>query len=232
MPKKLKNVKWTPKQVGTITEYSKSRSEHLTALMYTNILAGKMQFAKQSGFFKALSRKTKKSITKCKSKFQKMEQQLYLGALGVPEAHYRCFVWVRKRTRADLVKARARDFPLTTKKWNLRKKKLHSARHARLEAAEPKTNQPERDQATNSHFERVRSGLVERYLTGRLALDGISAGNSFMQADLQSEKQNSTGLSRTSAAAQALRRQTLQNQRASARSQKQNPESRTLRAVK
>lgn len=174
MGKKLKSKKWSKNEIKMIEEYSELHAKHLKTNMYQNILIGTMRFSRKLGFFKNLSKITKRSITKCKSKFQKMERKIYLGILNVPEKDYNCYLWVRKTTRIDSSRKKHLKKKLTkNKKWNLRKKKWKKEEqvNGNLKNTSDRIFLNERD---DNRFKKLRFELIKKYLNDELDLPDLT----------------------------------------------------------
>ena len=177
MVKHRKRQKWTPADVDRLRRYSKSRSAHLTTSMYQNILAGDMKYPRQKGFFQDMAKILRRSVPKCKSKFQKLEEQVYLETLGVPATHYDCFVWTRRRTRAEFDRnARARRATIKPPERNLRKKSVKIADcNTQLVKFKSQSGPKKKNYSIDklSKLKQTRVDLARQYLAGDLVLAGL-----------------------------------------------------------
>lgn len=87
---------WSRHHIETIRQYILAHADHLKSKFYENIIAGAMKYRKAKGFFKNLGRLLGRSSIKCKSKFQKMEPEIYMNFLKVPKRHFDCYEYIRK----------------------------------------------------------------------------------------------------------------------------------------
>ena len=99
MKKFSRGKKWTKKEVGLLENYAISQAEHLVFKFYENIISGSMEYRKNKGFFRELSKIIGKSSAQCKSKFQKIEEQIYLDLLHIPEDHYDLYLYIRNENK-------------------------------------------------------------------------------------------------------------------------------------
>lgn len=86
---------WTQKQIQILKQYVIQQRSHLRSKFYQNIAAGTMRFRKTKGFFIQMGVRVGKSSEKCKSKFQKMESEIYLEHLDIPERHFELYKYLR-----------------------------------------------------------------------------------------------------------------------------------------
>lgn len=101
MPRKILTKKWSDTEIKQIQEYSKNNSDELLSNFYSNIVVGYMRFRKPKKFFVNLGILLQRTSSLCKSKFQKLEKEIYLEALQIQREEYELFCWVRstKKTR-------------------------------------------------------------------------------------------------------------------------------------
>ena len=69
-----------------------------------NIINGKIRRQTIYGFFSKMSSKLNRTASQCKSKFQRMEREIYLDYLSIPEQDYLVFCWVRKGMPGESIK--------------------------------------------------------------------------------------------------------------------------------
>lgn len=93
---KSKCRKWLPEEFNQMKKYIISESQNLKSNMYINIVAGHKRFRKPRTFFIELGKIIGRSPSHCKSKFQKMENEIYLDYLKVKSEHFETFRWIRK----------------------------------------------------------------------------------------------------------------------------------------
>lgn len=96
---KNQKAKWTPKQIECLKNYAQKNKAHIASKFYQNIIKGRMQFRKAKGFFIRLGQQLGKSPAKCKSKFQKIEREIYLEVLKIPASHYKIYSYIRKHCK-------------------------------------------------------------------------------------------------------------------------------------
>ena len=99
MPRKAATKKWSKEELNKIKNYSLLNQEDLVYNLYTNIVIGYMRFRKPRRFFVNLGQILKRSSSICKSKFQKLEKEIYTGTLRIPNHHYEVFCWIRNLTK-------------------------------------------------------------------------------------------------------------------------------------
>ena len=97
MEKQSNRRRWTTNELQKMKEFIISNRTIILSNFYKNIKAGFIKFRKLSGYFIQMSRIVDRSQQRCKSKFQKMEQKIYIDYLKVPKEHYELFLWIRKR---------------------------------------------------------------------------------------------------------------------------------------
>ena len=101
--------RWTDKEIENLKNYSIQKKDELLSNLYRNIIAGIIRFRKTPRFFKEMSLLVGRSSEQCKSKFQKLEEEIYLSALEIPEHHYRVFTWLRSRKSKNPLEIRAKS---------------------------------------------------------------------------------------------------------------------------
>jgi hypothetical protein len=103
MPKKNKRKRWSETELKIIKEYVISHKEDLITNFYQNIIISVKKYPKYPKFYTNLSKKLKRSSSQCKSKFQKMEKEIYLEYLGVSENEFELFNWIRQRKKQNRI---------------------------------------------------------------------------------------------------------------------------------
>jgi hypothetical protein len=96
MARKSKRQRWNEKELNELRKYILLKGDELKLAFYQNIIEGKIIYKKCSKFFIEMSKKIKRSSNQCKSKFQKMEREIYLEILQVPEEYYLLYQCQRK----------------------------------------------------------------------------------------------------------------------------------------
>ena len=97
----LSNKKWTDKDIEIIKHYAKTNSEILRSNMIINIIAGFNRFRKPKTFFIRLGQILNKCSKLCKSKFQKLEEEIYKEELGTDDNYYDTYKWIRKLRKSQ-----------------------------------------------------------------------------------------------------------------------------------
>ena len=87
---------WTNEEKEMMVNYIKKHKHHLKEVLYVNIIHNQMKYRKRTMFFQEMSKYVKRDAPKCKSKFQKIEQKLYVDVLKIPAHHFKYFVELRK----------------------------------------------------------------------------------------------------------------------------------------
>lgn len=94
--------KWTTKDIVILEKYVATNSLQLVSNFYKNILVGYIRFGKPYEFFTKLSQKLGKSKAQCKTKFYKMENELYVEVLTVAPLDFCLFVNIRRQNRKKI----------------------------------------------------------------------------------------------------------------------------------
>lgn len=87
---------WKSEDVRKIKAFVQSQAKVLVPVFYHNILLGEIKIRKPKGFFKQMGEFLGRSGRQCKSKFQKLEERIYVEFLKVPEEDFSVFCWIRK----------------------------------------------------------------------------------------------------------------------------------------
>lgn len=177
MPKKAKVKNWTEKEVANLKKYIKENSQQLKSQLLMNILMVSMHFSKQKGFYKTLSSIVGRTLPKCKSKFQKMEKDLYLKTLKISELDYEVFQWIRFESQKEIEQQRKlkKMIQKKTRSRNLRKTKNTILEKKSLQIKKIK-KKPKYTQKKIKELTRRRTRLIKKYLKNDLNFNGISRG--------------------------------------------------------
>ena len=82
-------------------EFVIKKRESLIRNLYANILEGGLKHRRDFNFFKEMNKVLRKSVEKCKSKFQKIEKKIYEEFLDIPEKHYSLYVYLRDKKQRE-----------------------------------------------------------------------------------------------------------------------------------
>ena len=156
-----KKQHWTRAQTQTLRQYVAQHRQQLRSKFYQNIAAGKIRFRKAKGFFIQMGARLGKSSEKCKSKFQKMETDIYQGLLGIPEPHYRLYCHLRAGHR--LASSRLRQVPPAKACTCVR---MHSGNGAELPATEKASST--RTAEMQTRLENLRIKIILKCRSGEL----------------------------------------------------------------
>ena len=96
LTRKLKPQIWNDKDIMSVKNYTLSNREVLLSNMYINIIVGFVKFRKPRTFFKDLGLLLDRPSYLCKSKFQKIERELVVNLLKVPQELYNLYLYIRK----------------------------------------------------------------------------------------------------------------------------------------
>jgi hypothetical protein len=100
MPRKTKRKPWTKLETANFEKYIKKKAFLLKANFYKNIYKGKMKFRRPPRFFIEMSNKIGRTASQCKSKFQKLEKEIYLEFLDLPLNHFLVYQSIRNNNQA------------------------------------------------------------------------------------------------------------------------------------
>lgn len=96
MPRKSKRQRWTASELAHLRSYVLSKSAPLRLSLYQNLVEGSIKHKKSPRFFIEMSHLVARTPNQCKSKFQKMERDIYTAFLGVPARHYDLYARLRQ----------------------------------------------------------------------------------------------------------------------------------------
>lgn len=88
---------WNKEEIDNLKKFIKIQEKYLISNFYKNIRNGSLEIKKKSSFFREMSKYVLRSPTKCKSKFQKIEETIYIEYLKIPEDHYIYFLYLRQK---------------------------------------------------------------------------------------------------------------------------------------
>ena len=88
---------WTKDELCKFKEYIISNSKQLISNLIINIVVGYMRFRKSRTFFINMGLLLNRKSKLCKSKFQKIERQIYTDFLKLPKEYYDIFCQLRKQ---------------------------------------------------------------------------------------------------------------------------------------
>lgn len=98
MPKYLnRKSSWTQNNLDKFRIFIISEKEYLTEYFYDHLSNPLTIKRKKIGFFKKMNSFVGKSSQKCKSKFQKNEEQIYCEYLDLPREHFELFQYYKNR---------------------------------------------------------------------------------------------------------------------------------------
>ena len=183
MPKK-RSRRWTTHEIQLVRAYVRDHAVHIISNMYKNIFAGSIKHPKSKGFYKHLSAIVKRSLAKCKSKFQKMERHLYVDVLRVPVDTFELFLWTRFKSSARSEHKRfVRTVIAKKRSWHLRKSRARC--WAQSDPSDTKFIRDSRkyDRATRRLLEDVRLDLIAKWLGGDPGLPEVTSSGSLSVAN-------------------------------------------------
>lgn len=126
MYQRKRKREWTDLEVSRLKRFVKESKIDILNQFYRNLVDGYCSQRRKKGFFENMSQFVKRPSTDCKSKFQKMEEKLYLRTLEIPKNHFLAFK--NKNKTKQIQKSKNIFFKLQiTQFFNFfRKKILHS----------------------------------------------------------------------------------------------------------
>lgn len=95
----IKKKIWTAQDLTNLNKFIISQHQSLIKNFYMNIIENKLKHRKAFQFFNMMSRYVERTITECKSKFQKHERIIYKDYLEIPEEHFELFLFLRKKKK-------------------------------------------------------------------------------------------------------------------------------------
>lgn len=159
--------KWTKAQTQILRQYVTNHKVHLRSKFYQNIAAGRIRYRKAKGFFVNMGVKVGKSFEKCKSKFQKMESEIYLELLDIPKQHLELYNYLRTRskllsTSVQQVRPRKKCLCVIGNANGSKPQKVMSSRATKIGACP--------DQIVDKHlyFEKLRIEIILKCKAGKL----------------------------------------------------------------
>lgn len=102
MKQRQKTKKWRTEEVEQIREYAKQNKLELIENLVINIIAGYRKFRKSRNFFNDLSALLERPPSICKSKFQKIEEIVYLEELGISRDVYDTYLSSKRVTKSSV----------------------------------------------------------------------------------------------------------------------------------
>ena len=178
MPKKSKRKRWSSNELNTMKDYVLLNKESLLDNFYKNIINKNKKYPKYSKFYTNLSKRIKRSSSQCKSKFQKMEREIYLDFLGVLESEFDLFVWTRKN-KIDHRKRENddRNLPESKMQRNLRHKEDYRYFSPMIQKTK-KEGSLVKNLEKLREFQTVRVSVAKQFLKKRLPISNLDQGKS------------------------------------------------------
>lgn len=179
MPKRNKRKRWTQSELNIIKEYVILHKEDLIDNFYQNIIISQKKYPKYPKFYTNLSKKLKRSSSQCKSKFQKMEKEIYLQYLGMNENEYNLFNWIRQRKKENQKKnIQNHQTKIKIEPRQLRNKKNEKYFFENKQKKKKVKVQVE-DNEQLIQFEQIQLSVARQYVNKKIKFSKLEKSNTF-----------------------------------------------------